>query len=106
MESVAVAGAVLRDSHAASRHWYEQGAAVLRGRSSTLERPPDAEATLHGVLLHALDDAGRQGRTDRLRTTLQMLWAEELLTDQRTVRAALAASADRFVKPGSGVLPA
>ena len=45
---------------------------------------------------------GRPGqrRVDRLRTTLQMLWADELLENQDQVQADLADSADLFVRRG------
>ena len=42
LESVAVAGAVLRDAYAASHRWYEEFAEMLADRRQTLDRPPVA----------------------------------------------------------------
>ena len=53
---------------------------------------------MHDVLREAFDDARARRRGDRLRTTLQMLWADELLETQRQVQADLAASADLFAR--------
>jgi len=98
LESVAIAGAVLRDSYASSHRWYEEFAEILVDRRDSLDPPPDPDDTLHDVLREALEDARAQRRGDRLRTTLQMLWADELLEDQRQVRADLANSADLFAR--------
>jgi len=46
----------------------------------------------------AFDDIRSQQRGDRLQTTLQMLWADELLENQSQVQADLLASADLFVR--------
>ena len=99
LESVAVAGAVLRDSYAASHRWYEEFAEMLGGRREELDPPPVHDNVLNGVLLEAFEDARDRRRGDRLRTMLQMLWADELLENQRQVQADLAASADLFVRP-------
>jgi uncharacterized membrane protein YccC len=99
LESVAVAGAVLRDSYAASHRWYEEFAEMLGGRREELDPPPVHDNVLNGVLLEAFEDARDRRREDRLRTTLQMLWADELLENQRQVQADLAASAGLFVRP-------
>ena len=40
VESVAIAGAVLRDSYASSHRWYEEFADLLAGRRSSLDDPP------------------------------------------------------------------
>ena len=98
LESVAVAGAVLRDSYAASHRWYEEFAEMLGGRREELDPPPVHDNVLNGVLLEAFEDARDRRREDRLRTTLQMLWADELLENQRQVQADLAASAGLFVR--------
>jgi len=96
IESVAVAGAVLRDSYASSHRWYEEFAEMLAGQRESLDSLPDHDETLHGALRTALEDARMQRRADRLRAMLQMLWADELLEAQRQVQTDLARSADLF----------
>jgi hypothetical protein len=49
-------------------------------------------------LREAFEDARSRRRSDRLRFTLRMLWADELLETQRQVQAELAGSADLFVR--------
>ncbi|MGO9028431.1 MAG: FUSC family protein [Acidimicrobiales bacterium] len=98
LESVAIAGAVLRDSYASSHRWYEEFGELLAGRRDALEPAPDHGTFLHPALLEAFVDARSQRRGDRLRTTIQMLWADELLEAQGQVQADLAASADRFAR--------
>jgi uncharacterized membrane protein YccC len=98
LETVAVAGAVLRDSYAASHRWYEEFAETLLDRRDSLEQPPAHDDVLSDVLVTAFEDARDQQRGDRLRTTLQMLWADELLENQRQVQADLAASAELFIR--------
>ncbi len=98
LASVAVAGAVLRDSYAASHRWYEEFGEVLSGQRGSLDRPPDHDETLHGVLRTAFEDARRQRRGDQLRCMLQMLWADELLETQREVQADLAGSVELFTR--------
>jgi Fusaric acid resistance protein-like len=98
LETVAVAGAVLRDSYSSSHRWYEDFADVLADRGSSIHPPPVHDETLHDVLRKAFDDTRAQRRDDQLRTTLQMLWADELLETQRQVQADLAASADAFAR--------
>jgi hypothetical protein len=98
LESVAVAGAVLRDSYASSHRWYEEFGEVLRGQRGALDPPPEHDETLHGVLRNAFDDARVGRRGDQLRTMLQMLWADELLETQRQVQADLAGSVELFTR--------
>lgn len=98
IESVTVAGAVLRDSYASSHRWYEEFAEMLAGRRDALDQPPPHEAVLHDVLRTAFEDARTQRRDDGLRTTLQMLWADELLESQSQVQTDLASSAELFVR--------
>jgi uncharacterized membrane protein YccC len=98
LESVAVAGAVLRDSYASSHRWYEEFAEVLADRRDTLDPPPVQDGTLEDVLRTALEDARAHRRSDRLRTMLQMFWADDLLEAQRRVQADLAGAADLFVR--------
>ena len=98
VESVAVAEAVLRDSYAATHHWYERFADVLADRSEVLDEPPPHGEVLHEVLRKAFEDVREQHRTDRIQTTLQMLWADELLENQRQMQVDLQASADLFVR--------
>jgi hypothetical protein len=104
LESVAVAGAVLRDSYASSHRWYEEFAELLDGRRGSLDPPPLHNETLHGALRKAFDDARGGGRGDRLRSILQMLWADELLEAQSKVQTDLAASADLFARRRAQVL--
>jgi hypothetical protein len=98
MESVAVAGAVLRDSYARSHRWYQEFAEVLAQRRETLDPPPDHDRVLHDVLRTAYEEARSERRLDRLRVTLQMLWADQLLETQSQVQDDLSASADLFAK--------
>ena len=95
---MSVAGAVLRDSYASSHRWYEEFAELLSGRRGTLDPPPPRDETVHGTLRTAFDDARVGRRGDRLRSLLQMLWADELLEAQRQVQADLADSADLFAR--------
>jgi uncharacterized membrane protein YccC len=101
LESVAVAGAVLRDSYASSRRWYEEFGELLDGRRGSLDPPAAHDETLHGTLRQAFDDARGGGRGDRLRSILQMLWADELLEAQSRVQMDLASSADLFARTQS-----
>jgi uncharacterized membrane protein YccC len=96
LESVAVAGAVLRDSYASSHRWYEEFGEVLSGSRGSLDPPPPHDETLHGTLRTAFDEARAARRSDRLRGILQMLWADELLEAQRQVQADLADAAGLF----------
>lgn len=98
LESVAIAGAVLRDSYAASHRWYEEFAEMLAGQRDSLDPPPAAGDTLHDVFQGALSDAQARGRGDQLRATLQMMWALEVLEAQRQVQADLAESAILFAR--------
>jgi uncharacterized membrane protein YccC len=98
LESVTLAGAVLRDSCASSHRWYEEFAEVLADRRPALPPPPEHDETLHHVLRAAFDDARARHRPDRLRTALHMLWADELLESQRQLQVDLAASADLFAR--------
>jgi hypothetical protein len=98
LESVAIAGAVLRDSYAQSHRWYEEFADMLDYGSGSLEPPRDDDSTLHEVLQQAFEDARAEGRVDSLRRMLRMLWADELLESQRAVQVDLSRSADLFVR--------
>ena len=98
LESVAIAGAVLRDSYASSHRWYEEFGDVLAARRDSLDPPPAHDETLHDVLHQAFDDARVRQRGDRLRATLQMIWADELLESQRRIQTDLAGSADLLVR--------
>jgi uncharacterized membrane protein YccC len=98
LESVAVAGAVLRDSYASSHRWYEEFAELLADQRAALDPPPAHDEALHDVLRRAFEDARAHQRDDRLRTTLQMLWADELLEEQRGLQDDLVASADLFAR--------
>ena len=98
LESVAVAEAVLRDSYASSHRWYQEFADLLADRRDTLDEPPQHGAVLHDVLREAFEDVKEQQRADRVQTTLQMLWADELLENQSQMQTDLRASADLFVR--------
>jgi hypothetical protein len=97
VESVAVAGAVLRDSYAATHRWYEEFSDLLAERRHHMGLPHREDEVLQGALRHAIDDVRAQQRHDRMRTTLQMLWANELLENQSQMQSDLLASADLFV---------
>ena len=73
LESVSIAGAVLRDSYASSHHWYGEFAELLADHRDRLDPPPVHDDTLHAVLRAAFDDARARKRGDRLRTILRML---------------------------------
>ncbi len=96
LESVAIAGAVLRDSYAASHRWYEEFGEILDNRRQSLDPPPANDETMHHVLRGAVDDASAKRRGDQLRATLHMLWADQILETQRQVQAELASAADLF----------
>ncbi len=98
MESVATAGAVLRDSYASYHRWYEEFAELLAQRRDSLDPPPDHDRLLHDVLRTAFEEARSERRLDRIRVTLQMLWADQLLESQSQVQVDLTASADLFVQ--------
>ncbi len=98
VESVAVAEAVLRDSYASSHRWYQDFADMLTDRRDSLDHPPSHAEVLQDVLRKAFEDVTTQQRGDRMQTTLQMLWADELLETQSQMQADLLASADLFVR--------
>jgi uncharacterized membrane protein YccC len=98
VESIAIAGAVLRDSYASSHRWYEEFAEMLAGRRASLDEPPAHDHVLHDVLRSAFDDARAKHRVDRLSLTLRMLWADQLLENQAEVQTDLRSSADLFVR--------
>ena len=100
MESVAIAGAVLRDSYASSHRWYEEFAEMLAGRRDSLDEPPAHDHVLHDALWNAFEEARAQRRVDRLPLTLQMLWADQLLENQGQVQTDLRSSADLLVRQG------
>ena len=98
LESVEVAEAVLRDSYAQSQRWYQEFADLLADRRSSLDLPPPHDEVLHRVLRAAFEDVGKQGRADRVHTTLQMLWADEVLESQSQTQVDLLASANLFTR--------
>ncbi len=97
VEAVEVAEAVLRDSYASSHRWYQEFADLLADRRGSLDLPLPHREVLHEVLRAAFDDVRAQRRADRVQTTLQMLWADELLEDQSQMQQDLLASANLFV---------
>jgi uncharacterized membrane protein YccC len=98
VESVEVAESVLRDTYAQSHHWYQEFADLLSDRPSSLDLPSPHDEVLHGVLRQAFEDVGKQGRADRVQTTLQMLWADEVLESQSQMQVDLLASANLFTR--------
>ena len=98
LESVAVAGAVLRDSYTSSYRWYEGFAEALADQRQSVDPPPVNDRVLHDVLLTAFEDARDGQRDDLLRMTLQMFWADELLETQHQVQIDLADSAELFAR--------
>jgi uncharacterized membrane protein YccC len=98
VESVAIAEAVVRDSYADTHRWYQEFADLLAERRGSLELPPPHGEVLHRVLREAFDDVRSQQRGDRVQTTLQMLWADELLENQRQMQTDLLASANLFIE--------
>jgi len=104
LESVEVAGAVLRDSFELSHRWYVEFAELLADRRDVLDTPPRIDATLRDVLQIAFEDTMGKHRDDQLRWILRMLWAEELLETQHQVQSELADAADSFVHLRGGRL--
>jgi uncharacterized membrane protein YccC len=104
VESVEVAESVLRDSYAQSHHWYQEFADLLSGRRSSLDLPSPHDEVLHGVLRTAFEDVGEQRRADRVHTTLQMLWADEVLESQSQMQVDLLASANLFTRRKSPLI--
>jgi uncharacterized membrane protein YccC len=98
LESVAIAGAVLRDSYSLSYRWYEAFAEMLADRRESVDPPPVNDEVLHDVLLTAFEDARNRQRDDLLRMTMQMFWADELLEGQHQVQLDLADSAGPFAR--------
>ena len=98
LESVAVAEAVLRDAYASSNRWFEAFAEVLADRRAVLEEPPPPAAVVNEVLRKAFEDVRDERRPDRVRTTLQMLWADELLESQSQMQKDLHASANLLAR--------
>jgi uncharacterized membrane protein YccC len=104
VEAIAIAEAVLRDSYAETQRWYEEFADLLADRRSELALPPPHRELLHQVLRTAFDEVRTRQRPDRVRTALQMLWADELLENQCSMQADLLASADLFRRKRHGIL--
>jgi len=105
VESVGIAEAVLRDSYASSHRWYQEFGDLLADRRDKLDLPQQHDEVLHHVLRDAFDDVRSQQRGDRVQTTLQMLWADELLENQCQMQSDLLASANLFVRgKGRGIL--
>jgi uncharacterized membrane protein YccC len=104
VEAIKVAEAVLRDSYAATHRWYEEFADLLADRRTDLSLPPPQSETLHHVLRAAFNEVREQHRSDRVRTALQMAWADELLEGQASMQTDLLASADLFRRKRQGLL--
>ncbi len=95
---------MLRDSYALIHRWYQEFADLLADRRSSLNLPPPQDELLHDVLRNAFEDVSEQRRADRVQTTLQMLWADELLENQSQMQVDLLASADLFVRRRSALI--
>jgi hypothetical protein len=104
VEAIRVAEAVLRDSYAETLRWYQEFADLLSDRRSELALPSSDRELLHRVLRTAFDEVRAQQRADRVRTALQMLWADELLENQCSMQTDLLASADLFRRKRRGLL--
>ncbi len=104
VEAIAVAEAVLRDSYAATHRWYEKFADLLADRRADLSLPARESEVLHHALRGAFDEVRAEHRSDRVRTALHMLWADELLEGQASIETDLLASADVFRRKRHGVL--
>jgi uncharacterized membrane protein YccC len=98
LESVAIAGAVLRDAYTSSYRWYEAFAEALAERRQTIDPPPVNDRVLHDVLLTAFEDARDGQREGFLRMTMRMFWADQLLETQHQVQVELADSAELFAR--------
>ena len=96
VEAIAVAEAVLRDSYAETHSWYQEFADLLADRRGELALPAPETELLHEVLRTAFDEVRSRKRPDRVRTALQMLWADELLESQSSMQNDLLASAELF----------
>ncbi len=104
LEAIAVAEAVLRDSYAETHRWYQEFADLLADRRGDLAAPSPERALLHEVLRKAFDEVRTRRRPDRVRTALQMLWADELLESQSSMQKDLLASAELFRRRRHGLL--
>jgi uncharacterized membrane protein YccC len=104
VEAIRVAEAVLRDSYAETHRWYQKFADLLADRRRELALPSSDREVLHRVLRTAFDEVRAQQRADRVRTALQMLWADELLESQCSMQTDLLASADLFRRRRHGLL--
>jgi uncharacterized membrane protein YccC len=100
VESVGIAGAVLRDSYASSHRWYEEFAELLAGRRAVLDEPPAHDHFLHDVLRNAFEGTCAERDVNGLSLTLRMLWADQLLENQSQVQTDLRTSADLFLRQG------
>ena len=98
VESVAIAEAVLRDSYASTHRWYEEFADTLADRRASVTQPPAYGEVLHHALHGAFDEVRQLQRADRVQTTLQMLWADELLESQGPMQVDLMGAASLFVR--------
>ncbi len=98
VESVAIAEAVLRDSYASTHRWYEEFADTLADRRASVSQPPAYGEVLHHALHGAFDEVRQLQRADRVQTTLQMLWADELLESQGPMQVDLMGAASLFVR--------
>jgi Fusaric acid resistance protein-like len=98
LESVAVAGAVLRDAYTSSFRWYEAFAETLADRRQSIDPPPIDDRVLRDVLLTAFEAARDGERDDLLLMTMQMFWADQLLETQHQVQLDLADSAGLFAR--------
>jgi uncharacterized membrane protein YccC len=86
----------LHDAFEDAHRWFRQVDAVLTGRSSDVEAPRPHGADVHGDLVVAYEAGREQRRPDQVRSTLRMLWADELLDEMGAIQGELARHASEF----------
>jgi hypothetical protein len=104
LESTVAAGALLRDAAAMTHRWYEQLAECMDSADASAppapdEDPDDETLVLRRGLMAAFGDALSAGRADLVQRVLRMLWADEILCEQRSIQTELAAEAGHFPRP-------
>jgi len=98
LQSLGVAGAVLRDSYTLTHRWYEEFAELLADQRDFLDPPPTQDEILQDVLRQAFEEARASRRVDELELALRMLWADHVLETQRQVQDDLLSSAELFAR--------
>jgi uncharacterized membrane protein YccC len=101
LASVAAAADALRQTSDAARHWYLSTGEVLTGETSDV---PDVYANhddLDRLLVEAFRDASASRRPGDVRTVLRMLWADESLEDELSLRRDLHGAVEQFCRHGA-----